>query len=273
MDMQGRKATIQQAFDTVAMGYDHPSLAFFPETAKRLLEHLDLNDDAHMLDVCTGTGAVALGAAEKMTQGKVTGIDLSSGMLQQAQLKADQRQLDNVEFIQMDLEQMTFPEQYFDVATSSFGVFFLENMAQALSAIVKRVKPGGRIAISSFFGNAFSPMSDLFTERYQAFGREVPPLSWKRLSTEEDMTALFRNVGINAISIHHEPLGCYMESAQDWWNIVWNAGYRGFLNQLSEQEQIDFKQQHMHEIAALCEDARPWLDTGVLIVVVDVPKP
>jgi len=35
-----RKKMIQQGFDTVAAGYDHPSLSFFPETAKRLVAHL-----------------------------------------------------------------------------------------------------------------------------------------------------------------------------------------------------------------------------------------
>ena len=79
-----RKKMIQNGFDTVAAGYDHPSLFFFPETAKRLIEHLKLEPHQHLLDVCTGTGVVALTAAEKLTEGKVTGIDLSTSMLQQA---------------------------------------------------------------------------------------------------------------------------------------------------------------------------------------------
>ena len=83
-----RKQMIQKGFDTVAAGYDHPSLSFFPETAKRLVEHLQLNPTDHLLDVCTGTGCIALTAAEKLTQGKVFGIDLSSGMLQQVKKTA-----------------------------------------------------------------------------------------------------------------------------------------------------------------------------------------
>ena len=108
MQTNDRKKMIQQGFDTVAAGYDHPSLSFFPETAKRLVEHLQLNPTDHLLDVCTGTGCVALTAAEKLTQGKVTGIDLSSGMLQQATNKAAAKGLSNTEFQQMDLEHLEF---------------------------------------------------------------------------------------------------------------------------------------------------------------------
>ena len=66
MESNERKKMIQQGFDTVAAGYDHPSLFFFPETAKRLVDHLDLQPQQQLLDVCTGTGVVALTAAEKL---------------------------------------------------------------------------------------------------------------------------------------------------------------------------------------------------------------
>jgi len=149
-DNNDRKKMIQQGFDTVAPGYDHPSLSFFPETAKRLVEHLELEPHHHLLDVCTGTGVVALTAAEKLTQGKVTGIDLSSGMLQQAINKAAEKNLDNIEFKQLDLEQLDLDEATFDIATSSFGLFFLEDMTQALGKIAGTVNPGGKVAITSF---------------------------------------------------------------------------------------------------------------------------
>ena len=123
MQNPDRKKMIQQGFDTVAAGYDHPSLSFFPETAKRLIEHLQLNPTDKLLDVCTGTGVVALAAAEKLTQGKVTGIDLSSGMLQQAKNKFTEKGFSNTDFQQMDLEHLEFEEGTFDVVTSSFGVW------------------------------------------------------------------------------------------------------------------------------------------------------
>ena len=238
------KKIIQQGFDTVAAGYDHPSLSFFPETAKRLVDHLQLNPTDHLLDVCTGTGCVALTAAEKLSQGKVTGIDLSSGMLQQATNKAAAMGLSNAQFQQMDLEHLELDTGSFDVATSSFGLFFLEDMTTALSNIASTVRPGGKVAITTFTGDDFSPMADIFINRFESTGRAAPPLSWQRLATEELINEQFYAVGINKVDIHHEALGYQMADPQMWWDVVWNAGWRALLNQMSEVEQKEFEKVH-----------------------------
>lgn len=267
MQNNDRKQMIQKGFDTVAPGYDHPSLSFFPETAKRLVEHLQLNPTDNLLDVCTGTGCVALTAAEKLTQGKVTGIDLSSGMLQQAETKAAEQGLSNTQFQQMDLEQLTFPPGTFDVATSSFGLFFLEDMTHGLTNIASTVRPGGKVAITTFTGEAFSPMADIFIKRFESTGRVVPPLSWRRLATEELIKEQFNAVGITKVEIHHEPLGYQMTDPQSWWDVVWNAGWRSLLNQLNEDEQKDFEQEHIKEISEVLGDDGVWFNTEVLIAV------
>ena len=259
------KKIIQQGFDTVAQGYDHPSLSFFPETAKRIVEHLNLQPGQNLLDVCTGTGVTALAAAEKLHQGKVTGIDLSSGMLEQARNKAKTKKLLNTEFTQMDLDNLQFNQSSFDVATCSFGLFFLEDMTRGLSNIASTVKPGGKIAISTFTGDAFAPMADLFIKRFEAFGREVPALSWKRLATNELIEEQYNAVGINTVNIYHEPLGYKMTSAQMWWDVVWNAGWRSLLNMMPKDEQEQFKKIHMHEIEELIGDEGVWFNTEVLI--------
>ncbi len=264
---QDRKKMIQNGFDSVAQGYDHPALSFFPETAKRMAGFLDLQPQQQLLDVCTGTGVVALTAAEILTQGRVTAIDLSSGMLRQAENKAKAKKLNNIEFLQMDLDELDFAEESFDIACSSFGLFFLEDMSKGLKNIASVVKPGGKIGISSFSGDAFSPMADIFIEQYEATGRKVPALSWKRLATRELIEAEFNAVGITDVSIHQVPLGYTMTNAQMWWDVVWNAGWRALLNQLSEDEQQEFKQQHVREISQLIGDKGIWFNTEVLIAI------
>ena len=260
-----RKKMIKQAFDTVASGYDHPSLPFFPETAKRLLTMLDIQPGARIIDVCTGTGAVALRLAEKFPACEVTGIDLSVGMLNQARQKAAQHKLDNVEFMEMDLDKLVFSPAHFDVATCSFGLFFLPDMQAALKSIISVVKPGGQIIISSFVDEAFEPYTGLFTERYQSYGKDMPALSWKRLSDEVKITELFNSVGITKITYQQAPLGHKIKSDQQWWDVVWNAGFRGLLNQLTKEQCSEFEVAHRKEIAALCAAGNDWLDTGVII--------
>lgn len=267
MDNNERKQMIQNGFNTVASGYDHPSLPFFSETAHRLIQYLQLEPEHYLLDVCCGTGQVALKAAETLTNGKVIGIDFSTGMLQQAKDKAQKSGLTNTDFRQMDMEALEFPAGSFDAATSSFGLFFVEDMASALTGITSTVKPGGKVAISSFTGEAFSPMSDIFIKNYEATGREIPPLSWKRLATHEQIEEQFNTAGITDISIHHEPLGYQMTSEQQWWDVVWNAGWRSLLNQMTAEEQKTFEQQHLKEIKDIIGEQGIWFNTEVLIAV------
>ncbi len=264
-----KKQGLQQTFDCVAKGYDHPALSFFPETAKRMIQYLGSSESTkvQLLDVCTGTGVVAIEAASQHSNIAVTGIDLSSGMLAEAQLKANQQGLDNISFQQMDLDHLTFADEAFDVATCSFGLFFLDDMKQALSNIKSKVKASGKIAISTFSEGSFEPMSVLFLELYESFGYEVPPLSWKQITTDEQLIALFSSVGIDAVSIYREPLGFHMTSAKDWWDVVWNAGYRGLLNQMSDTELASFKEQHLQDIQQLCDQGESWIDTGVVIAI------
>lgn len=264
---QQYKQMIQTAFDTVAPGYDHPSLAFFPDTAHLMIQYLDLAEDLKLLDVCTGTGMVALNAARQLPQGQVTGIDLSSGMLCQASEKAAQYGLTNTQFIHMDLDHLDLPAQSYDVATSSFGLFFLTDMMSAMNTIAETIRPGGRIAISSFTGQAFDPFSSLFLDRYAAFGMEIPDLSWKRLASEDNIRAIYHAAGIDNIRFFHEPLGYDIETAQDWWDVVWNAGYRGLLNQLTPEQQVLFRDQHFAEIDDLLSNGKVRMDTHVIIAI------
>ncbi len=271
MDTNPRKAMLEQAFDTVAEAYDHPALSFFPKTAACIMEQLALPDHVRLLDVCTGTGMLSLRAAEHLSCGEVTGIDLSAGMLAQARLKAAEQGLDNTTFIQMDLDHLNLPTLHFDVATCSFGLFFLDDMAHGLSNIAAVVRPGGTIAISSFTDNAFEPFSQCFLDRYQSYGFEVPPLSWRRLASEQQIRDIFSTAGLDDIRFHHQPMSYTMSSAQDWWDVVWNAGYRALLNQLSEAQQQEFRREHLAEIAALHASGSCRLETNVIIAIAHKP--
>ena len=79
--------------------YDHPANAFWDRYGRRTVDRLRLPVGARVLDVCCGSGASAIPAAEAVgTGGFVLGVDLAEGLLELARAKARERDLANVEF-------------------------------------------------------------------------------------------------------------------------------------------------------------------------------
>lgn len=95
----------------------------------------------------------------------------------------------------------------------------------------------------------------------------MPPPSWKRLANEEQLRKQFEEVNITDVTIHHLPLGYQMTNTQMWWDIVWNAGWRTFLNQMTEDEQSEFKTMHLKEIEDELGEDGVWFNTEVMIAV------
>lgn len=245
-----RKQRIQSTFDTVASGYDGEALWFFPASAAGAVDYFQLHGHEHVLDVATGTGWAALTLVHALPNGRVTGIDLSGGMLDQARAKAHARGLHNTEFLEMDVDALNFPPQHFHAANCAFGIFFLEDMTRALRSISRCVKPGGTVVITSFAAGAFLPHSDVFLDRIERHGIPRPPLSYVRTDTEDKTRALFHAAGLTQVQTHRRDLSRDVD-AEGWWQLVWNAGYRGIVNQLGADKIDAFRTAHLAEIQSL----------------------
>ena len=78
---------------------------------------------------------------------------------------------------------------------------------------------------------------------------------------------MFEDAELNNIQVHKEDVGYYLENAGQWWEILWNAGYRGLIDQLSPQNIAIFRDQHLTEIEQLTTDKGIWLNIKVLYCV------
>lgn len=251
MDDAQRKAQVKKTFDTVAEGYGSRGMQFFHNAASHLPGIFRLQGHEHLLDVATGTGIAACAIAPHLPRGKVTGIDLSEGMLAQARANAAAKGLANYETHAMDMQDIRFDDGHFDAANCSFGIFFLSDMRGLLQHIAAKVKPGGRVVASSFYEDAFQPNVDLFLERIQRYGVAPPEFTWRAISTEDSFHALYADAGLRDVSVTRRDIGYFLADAEEWWRIVWYAGFRGLVAQLSEADLARFKQEHLAEIAAL----------------------
>ena len=117
------------------------------KSVEKLIEVAKLHEGDNVLDIATGTGIVAREALNRLGKsGKVVGIDISAGPL--AIARKEMSSADNIDFFEMDAEDLKFPDQSFDVAVSQFALFFFPDTQKALREIKRVLVKNGRIAIS-----------------------------------------------------------------------------------------------------------------------------
>jgi ubiquinone/menaquinone biosynthesis C-methylase UbiE len=267
MDEPQRKAVLKETFDTVSSGYDGGALRFFSQSAQSMVSLLDLRDDEHALDVACGTGHASLAVARILSSGHVTGVDFSVGMLDQARSKAAARGIGNIEFLERDMTALGFPADSFDVALCAFGIFFVDDMDTQLAHVASVVKPGGKVVISSFQAeHYFHPLREMMLARLRRYAVAIPP-TWQRVGDEGACSALFNRAGLTNTRVESKNMGYYLDDAETWWDVVWNAGFRRLVSQLPHDDRERFKREHLEEIEELTTNDGIWLDVGVLYTV------
>jgi len=262
MDQEEIKQFFKNTFNTVADGYDSAALRFFPESAARLPSYLGLKGNEHVLDIATGTGAAATALAAALPDGRVTGIDFSEKMLGRAGRKIAEQGLTNVDLHEMDMQKIGFPDRYFDAASCCFALFFIEDMEEQLRHIASKVRKGGKVIITSFYETSFSPPVEMFFSCLQRYGIEPPSLTWKRVATEDKCISLFENAALKGISVNLVDGGYSLSSPEEWWQIVWNAGFRGLVEQLGDDLPA-FKKELGAEIAKLADSEGIRMEMGI----------
>jgi ubiquinone/menaquinone biosynthesis C-methylase UbiE len=128
-------------------GLDGYSIA----VCERLVELAGVEPGSRVLDVACGYGEPALTAARKASPGgRVVATDISAEMLAYGRERAATAGLDNVEFIESDASALDFPADSFDAALSRWGIIFEPDGEAAAARVRGFLKPGSRMAISSW---------------------------------------------------------------------------------------------------------------------------
>jgi len=119
--------------------------------SRRLVEIAGIQAGDRVLDVAAGSGEPTMTAARAVgPEGKIVATDISPEMLAYARERAAAAGIDNVEFIEADASSLDFPAESFDAALSRWGIIFEPEAEAAAGRIRRFLKPGGRMAISSW---------------------------------------------------------------------------------------------------------------------------
>ena len=150
-----KKEQVARMFDQIAFRYDFInrflSGGIDRYWRRRAIRELKPLQPKQVLDVATGTGDVPILLHRLLKPDKVTGIDISEGMLELGRRKIAKLLLNGrIELLYGDSEAINFPDASFDAVTVAFGVRNFEHLRSGLQEMLRVLKPGGRLVVLEF---------------------------------------------------------------------------------------------------------------------------
>jgi demethylmenaquinone methyltransferase/2-methoxy-6-polyprenyl-1,4-benzoquinol methylase len=139
---------------------------------------------APILDVCTGTGDLAL-AYDRAAKQRVPiiGADFCLPMLLPARDKTQRRRAaGRIRYVEADTQHLPFPDDTFQLTTVAFGLRNVTDTDRGLAEMVRVTQPGGRVAILEFS----KPRHWLFGRLYRFYFRCILPRIGQTVSRSRD---------------------------------------------------------------------------------------
>lgn len=175
--------SVTEMFDDISSHYDYLnhllSLGIDRSWRRKTSRLVAMHHPLKILDVATGTADLAIRLAKDNPDTKITGIDLSTKMLELGQQKILQRKLEQrIHLGQADATSLPFPDNSFDAVTVAFGVRNFGDMEAGLREMVRVCHDNGLVAILEFS----HPTNRLVKIPYRWYSRRCIPRIGKSVS-------------------------------------------------------------------------------------------
>ena len=241
---QSYKQHIAGIFSRASARYGQVGPSFFSYFGSRLVTFACITTDANVLDVACGRGAVLFPAGQAVgNQGRATGIDIAEGMVRECKAEIALKGPTNITVTQMDAELLDFPSDSFDTVLCGLGLFFLPDLARALSAIHRVLKPGGWFATSTFLevedplGAQWQSLNQSFDERLSA----IPEAGLNSLNTKNEMREVLFQSGFSHLEFLVDKRVFFYRNPEEWWASVWADGYRELMERMEPAVLAQYK--------------------------------
>jgi demethylmenaquinone methyltransferase/2-methoxy-6-polyprenyl-1,4-benzoquinol methylase len=130
----------------------------------RTVKLLRPQGDAPILDLCTGTGDLALEFYRK-TRGKtpIVAADFCREMLEVGEKKKNRKGINGqLRFVEADAQKLPFPDDHFQIASVAFGLRNVADTDAGLREMTRVIKPGGRVAVLEFSMPTVQPIKAVY---------------------------------------------------------------------------------------------------------------
>ena len=176
VDADEKADLVGNVFDTVSENYDLMndlmSFGIHRLWKKVTIETSGLREDFVVLDLAGGTGDMVKLMREKISErGTLILSDINQSMLMEGRDRLINEGIEGIHAAQIDAQFLPFQDNTFDLITIAFGLRNVTDKEKALKAILKALKPGGKLVILEFS----RPQNEAFREIYDLFSFEVIP--------------------------------------------------------------------------------------------------
>lgn len=242
------KEHLSGVFSRSSTSYDHIGPRFFSYFGKKLVEFGGLKKGSKILDVACGRGAILFPASEAVTEsGEVIGIDISRQMVQQTRNEIVKQGITNAQVLEMDAENLEFPESSFDFVICSLGLFFLPDLERALTGFYRVLKPGGYFLASTFKKrnekDDLSRKRDKLNESFKDRLKPIPEAKTISMNTASEIKGELSKSGFGNLEITAKRKTFYFRNEDEYWQAAWSHGVRGFFERMGDDVLAKYKKQ------------------------------
>lgn len=233
---------------------------FHPILAHLLVQYAKISQGQQILDMATGTALVAIEAAQIVgDRGQVIGVDISTGMLEQARRKIEAARLKNIELLEADAETVDFPDNSFDRVLCCSSLAYLRNIPATLRRWYRFLKPQGLIVFNGFAETAFIE-GVILIKVAKKYGINL--IFNQPTGTVEKCYALLDDAGFEDIEVKTDQLGgnvSFKPDTEKWERTLKNPLSLP-LKELSAEQLEQVKMDYFAELEGLVTDKGIWND-------------
>ena len=215
---------IRDAWDAAATGFDE---FVTPQTlglGEEVVGRLGLGPGMRLLDVGTGSGALAIPAAR--LGARVVAVDIAPTMIERLRARAGKEGLPDLDGRVMDGHALDLKDDTFDVSASQNGVSLFPDLAGGLAELVRVTKPGGRVLIVAFgplkkveFFGFFMGALQAAVPGFTPPPTDPPPLQFQ-VADPDLLRRRLTEAGLTGVTVEAVTWDMRFESATQFWDWI-----------------------------------------------------
>ncbi|TMI78087.1 MAG: methyltransferase domain-containing protein [Bacteroidetes bacterium] len=201
MDASLQRRVQRYGWDKAVEHYENFWQSQLKSAQDRMLKMAALHQGEKLIDIACGTGLVTFPAVEMLgPDGFILATDISDGMIKKGRELAEQKNYRNVQFERMDAEELTVPDEGYDVALCGLGLMYFPDPVKGLKEMYRVLKPGGRAAAAVWGQRDNCGWSAVFEIVDKRVSSEVCPMFFN-LGNRDMLKRSFEAAGFSRVAL------------------------------------------------------------------------